>query len=323
MLTDCLFRSTLVAAALLVGGLAPGVHAGPSDALVGDLIAADGGSARLHLTDAEVDALLQSDDEVSWSDAGLDGAAPRRWWAPLASAVVPGLGEVLTRRWHGAALIAADAFVWSQWFDKNSEGSDLEDEYRAFITEKGHWNEAQWQAAINGTGAAAQAYEAWRNELGGYGDYENVPLWVTREEDEREWFENAGKWDIFAFGWREFWDGEYQQNQADEVTLGQLYRPQPGDPNTWYFDQSPYLTPLRREYQELRIASNDAFATRDNYTYAALLTRVFSTLYMAYVEGFIGGRYDDASESSGLTSRGLVAHSQGIDGGGIGWKVTY
>ena len=30
--------------------------------------------------------------------------------------------------------------------------------------------------------------------------YENIPLWVSIEDDRREYYENLGKWDQFVFG---------------------------------------------------------------------------------------------------------------------------
>jgi len=287
------------------------------------------GRPRVDLGSVDPAMLLQQDSsDAQWEGGGVaDTAAPRRWWAVLASAAVPGLGETLTGYYlRGGALIAADVAVWAVWFDKNAEGDDLEEEYRAFALE--HWSEEQWKASVGGTPDSGidENFRLWAEDVGATDaeTFLDIPLWVSREDDEREWFENLGKWDVFAWGWREFWDPAWNEENNFEVTRGGAYRPQPDDPGTWFESDDPFATPLRRTYQAMRNESNDAFETRDTLTNVALLTRVFSLLQMAYLEGFIGNRYDQSvPESEGPVSRGRSVRPFGVSGASLAWKVTY
>lgn len=288
----------------------------------------------LHLDGAVTTALLQQEDAGSqWSGEDAAGpGAPRRWWALVASAAVPGLGETLTGHWlRGSALIATDAVAWAVRIDRNDEGEALEAEYRAFALE--HWDEGQWKRAIGGDPDSDidENFDRWAASVGAEDaeTFRDVALWVSREEDEREWFENLGKWDVFAWGWREFWDPEWNEANNFEVTRGGAYRPIPNtetedNRDTWFDSSDPYRTPLRTEYQQLRTDSNGAFDTRDQMTTVLLLTRVFSVLQVAYLEGFIGTRYSaPLPADQGPTSRGLGVESFGLTGTGLAWKVTY
>ena len=288
----------------------------------------------LHLGSSVGPALLQQENPGSqWSDdASFDAEAPRRWWALAASVAVPGLGEALTGHWiRGSALIAADAVTWAVRIDRNDEGERLEEEYRAFALE--HWDEEQWRLAIGGDPDSDidENFDLWAASVGAEDaeTFRDVALYVSREEDEREWFENLGKWDVFAWGWREFWDPEWNEENNFELTRGGAYRPVPStdsedNSDTWFDSSDPYRTPLRTEYQQLRTDSNDAFDTRDQMTTVLLLTRVFSVLQVAYLEGFIGTRYSaPLPADQGPTSRGLGIESFGMTGTGLAWKVTY
>lgn len=283
---------------------------------------------------------VQTEPESQWEGGGaLSGEAPRRLWAVLASAAVPGLGEALTGRWlRGGALIAADAVVWSVRIDKNGEGDDLEAEYKEFALE--NWSQDAWARAVGGDPDSTidANFDLWREAVGAVGatTIDDIALYVSRAEDEREWFENAGKWDVFAWGWREFHDAAYMDATYGTTNprFAEVYRPDPlpedfqegdPDPRDFWFDRSDALrTPLRDEYVGIRNASNDAYETRDQMTTVLLLTRVFSVLQMAYLEGFVGGRYDaPVPATEGPSSRGLGLTSFGLTGTGLAWKVTY
>jgi hypothetical protein len=203
------------------------------------------------------------------------GAAPRRWWPVLLSAAVPGLGEAVTGHWRGYPLLAADAGILAGAISKHNTGKDRETEYKAFADE--NYDEQIWfdhiQGGILNSSGASEFFE-WEC----YSRRDCVPLWVSRAEDEREWYENIGKWDPFFFGWREYWP----------VTQGgDGYWP------TSVAEQSEG-TPLQRQYVAMRVASNDAFSTRDNLVSVSLLLRAFSVVQTAYLEGFIGGRFNAA-----------------------------
>ena len=192
-------------------------------------------------------------------------------------------------------MIAADAGLWYGVWDKHDEGEQWETDFEAFALEQ--WSEEEWERAL---------------QQGDLEDYFNLPagtskddiaLYVTREEDEREWFENLGKWDVFSWGWREYWEDDFD----------------PGDPNN-----PNYVTPLRSEYLSMRGNSNDAFATRDTLFNVAVLFRVFSIVQMAYLEGFVGGRFESASASSqDPPQMGWTIEPASGQGTRIGWKVSY
>lgn len=262
----------------------------------------------LYLSGAELDALLQDDSSQISPDltAGETvSAAPRRWWPIGLSALLPGLGEVTTGHMRGIPLIAVDGAIWYGVYKKTSDGNDKEDEFEAFALQ--HWSEEEWEIAL-----ANGDLEPFFPDYGVGTPKTDVPLYVPREVDEREWFENAGKWDEFAWGWREYWqDG---------------YAPQAGLPDTWFYSDNPTMTPLRKEYISMREASNDDFKTRDTLLSAALLLRVFSVLQMVYLEGFVGRRYDaaDATEFSLATPRASWSASSDAGGSGmVAWKMTW
>ena len=57
----------------------------------------------------------------------------------------------------------------------------------------------------------ADAFGADANEYAGtfyYGvtDHEDLSLWVSREDDEQEFYANAHHWNQFSFGWDDFQD---------------------------------------------------------------------------------------------------------------------
>ncbi len=271
------------------------------------------GGPRLWLSNQEVDALLaegEKDPTAITLDFDEDrGVAPRRWWPVVASALVPGLGESLTGHRRGWFMIAADAGLWYGVVDRNNEGNDIKDQYEAFAEQ--HWSETEWANAL----AAGRTEEFFGFGPGTVPD--EVPLYVSRAEDEREWFENLGKWDVFAWGWREYWDDTW--NTAQGYPFLQY---QPGAETPFYAD-NVFMTPLRSQYVDMRVASNDAFETRDTLVNVAILLRVFSVLQVAYLEGFIGGRYAGAGPESGPVRAGWFVSPEGRDGGQLGWKVSY
>jgi len=217
--------------------------------------------------DAPSSILEQDGDEVTLDDGR--GPAPRRWWPILLSAVVPGLGEAATGHMRGYFLIGTDAALIAGAVSKQNDGEDAEVEYKAFADE--HYDEEVWEAHLRGDLVSGSIMDFF--DVGTTPD--SVPLWVSREEDEREWYENIGKWEPFFFGWREYWPIS---------AGGEGYWP--SDTN------SVFSTELQRKYVDMRGESNDAFARRDDFVNISLLLRVFSVLQMTYLEGFIGGRYD-------------------------------
>jgi hypothetical protein len=224
---------------------------------------------RLLMTDAQIAAALRQDEGEAPGEAlSLEepsDPAPKRWWPVALSAVIPGLGEAVTGHKRGYFFIAADAASWYSVKHFDDEGNEKEDEYEAFAL--AHWSEEEWTASL----AAGEMNDYFGYPAGS--TPEDVPLYVSREEDEREWFENLGKWDVFYWGWDDGFPSGFLPEDFDPM----------------------YQTPNRKEYVAMRGESNDAFSNRDKFLTLNLITRVISVLDVAYLEGFIGGRYKHES----------------------------
>lgn len=281
----------------------------------------DGVAPSLLLTESQLVAALRQ-DEPSVPDGGelLEDStdpAPKRWWPIALSAVIPGLGEAVTGHRRGYFFIAGDAASWYAVKHFSDKGNDKEDEYEAFAL--AHWSEEEWEAALlQANDNPVQPYFPSLYD-DGPPTKEDVPLYVSREEDEREWFENLGKWDIFYWGWDDGWPAGND----------------PGSPSN-----PDFSTPNRKKYVDMRGESNDAFSNRDKFLTINLITRVISVLDVAYLEGFIGGRYKQESPrtSGAHTARALAQElaareldprlslylaPRGLDETRVGLKVSY
>jgi hypothetical protein len=63
-------------------------------------------------------------------DARLIDAQPSPWWAPLASAAVPGSGQLALKQWRGVGYFLLEAFVVVQHVRSNSDGRRERREYQ-------------------------------------------------------------------------------------------------------------------------------------------------------------------------------------------------
>jgi len=233
----------------------------------------------------------------------------------LASAVVPGSGELLMGHWiRGSVLLAADAYSWYQWSDAGQEGEDLEDEYYAFAD--AHWNEnnlfqGYWASSSDPMrGGVGLEYFDLSDEDGNpvsqmtsVDDLHYLSLWVSIEDDRREYYENLGKWDQFVFGWDDFRNPNAPPagiEYTPDLTLSDL--------------RQPWTSKNRETYRDLREKSNDAFKRQDRYMYVSIGLRVFSVLEVAYLQGWLGGGKRDALEVVGHEVRLLAAPNTGGQG---------
>lgn len=205
----------------------------------------------------------------------------------LASLVLPGAGEAMLGHKRGYVMMALDIFAWTRVAKYHGDGNDLRDDYYAFAD--AHYRD----------GLLAMAYIAGSPDIerGGVGSYYfpsyptiadsteldgALPLYVTKEEDRREYYENLGKWDQFVFGW-------------DDFMSPQSYATIPG--NEWYTPtgnakidlEQPWVSENREIYRLMRDASNDAFKSRDRWLYVNIGLRIFSVLQTAYFDGLLGG----------------------------------
>lgn len=285
---------------------------------------ADGASGRAswlldRMTDGDRSALggrdLQKDEFGSGfavaDEEESSGSFDRSPALMLASAIVPGAGEILMGNWkRGAVLVAADAYCWYKAKDAKDEGEELEDEFYAFADD--HWNEERLYWGYS----AFEGDPNWRSvgltyfdlsdeegnpisSMSSIDDLEYLSLWVSKEDDRREYYENLGKWDQFVFGWDDFLNPNNPPagiEYSPDLTLSDL--------------RQPWTSYNREKYRDMREASNDAFKRRDRYLYVNLGLRVFSVLQVAYLQGWLGGGPRDKIEVAGREVRILAAPDQ-------------
>ena len=294
-------KTLAVLALLLSGGEAwassASVAVSPAEISLTTLSGKDVSSShRFQLTAAEVDEVLASQEEVApdW-DAVQARQAPRRWWPLAMSAVLPGLGEAVTGHVRGYVFMAADlaAIGGSIYYDQ--QGDDKQKEYIAFAD--AHWSQDDWTDAIENYDQAP-----WFGT--DYQSIEEVPLWVRKEDDPREYYENLGKWDIFWYGWE---DSKPRSIGDTDITWDWMHPPE------------NFMTPLRDQYLNMRTESNDDYSKRDTLHSVSLILRVLSVVQVAYLEGFIGGRYKSDYEGPGVG--GSLAHLEESHGAQVNWFV--
>jgi hypothetical protein len=116
----------------------------------------------------------------------------------------------------------------------------LSDECRQFVDD--HWSEEQWTLAL-----ARGDLEPFFPEYGPGTTPADVPLYFSFDGDPTRWYRNALTWDVFAWGWREFWDDAWNK-EVHPILVGEaFYDPQPGLREFWFFDDNALATPLREE----------------------------------------------------------------------------
>jgi hypothetical protein len=193
------------------------------------------------------------------------------------------MGETVTGHYlRGTPLLAADVALLSGAVSQNGEGDDKTEEFERFADE--HYSEQLWSEHLAGT------YGNFVNEFFDVGTTpSSVPLYVPKSVDEREWYENIGKWEVFYFGWEEY-DPDFVSSNPDY------------DGGYWPTEPNPvFSVPSREKYVDMRGEANDAYELRDTLLSVSLLLRVFSLLQVAYLEGFIGQRFGAPSADGGLS----------------------
>jgi len=232
-------------------------------------------------------------DEFGGGGGAIDPAAAdfgeeRRGGAlpVLASLVLPGAGEAMLGHKRGYFMMALDIFAWTQVARNHNDGNDLRDEYYAFAD--AHYSDGRLAEAY-----LASSLDTERDGMGvlyfpGIGTIADstgldaLPLYVTKEEDRREYYENLGKWDQFVFGW-------------DDFLSPQSYAQLPGNAgyipteNSKIDFANSWISENRTAYRLMRDASNDAFKSRDHWLILNLGLRVFSVLQTAWLDGLLGG----------------------------------
>ncbi len=167
------------------------------------------------------------------------------------SALVPGAGEIASGHlWHGLPLVAIDVATWLGYAHAQSEGNEWLDRYEAFADL--HWDEARWQTNLEFAASDSAGPNGWSSYWDPTAPHncDCSPPYIPREEDEREYYENLGKYNHFFPGWED-WSLQY-------------------DP------ESPAA--LRRQYVDMRIQSNDNYENAHTLLGIAAATRILSVI---------------------------------------------
>ena len=227
------------------------------------------------------------------------GGSGRRGVAlPMAmSLVLPGLGEAWLGYKRGYALMAIDVASWIGVAHYVSEGNRKRDEYYAYAD--ANWSEDDLAAAY-GASLPGTFYF-------GVTDYTALPLWVSKEDDRREYYENLGKWDQFVFGWNDFSDPRNYEDLA---------------PYTSQDLTDVRVSAHRETYRAMRIDSNRQFTYRDRLLYLNMFTRLFSLFEVAYLQGLLGGGPRDQLAIAGHPVT-LIAEPVGWSSSRLGVSVAY
>lgn len=229
----------------------------------------------------------------------------------LYSLLVPGLGEASLGYKRGYAMMALDVASWIGVKHYHDLGNQKREDFYDYLD--AHWSEARLSAAF-GDATGDEAGTFYYQVL----DYTDLSLWVSKEADEREYYENAGKWDQFVFGWDDFIDPRGQPNwwQDTDPTWDD-----PTDLDTRIL-KDVRVTAHREAYRALRQESNDAFNDRDTLVYLNMFTRVFSMVQVAYLQGVFSGGRSTAMNVAGH-DLALIAEPRGLTSSRLGVSISY
>lgn len=236
----------------------------------------------------------------------------------LASLVLPGAGEAMLGHKRGYFMMALDIFAWTKVASNHKDGNDLRDEYYAFADL--WYSDERLVAAYNPQttddvrrGMGAEYFVSVGN-VTDVAELEKLPLYVTKEDDRREYYENLGKWDQFVFGWDDFRRPDsypgYTVTHDAKIDLEQ-----------------PWVSEHRNAYRLMRDASNDAFKTRDHWLTLNIGLRVFSVLQTAWLDGLLGGGGGNGNGENRLSVAGhdvrLIAQPTGLRRATVAAAITF
>ena len=247
------------------------------------------------LPSRSLDVLLQ-EPQPSGSVSGKPAPSNSRYVLPvLASALVPGMGEIVTGHWtRGLPFVAADIATWVLYGHFENEGRDWRTTYEAFAD--AHWH---YTGDLNANGNIdVDEIPGWQENLRDYYDGQygaNYDYWsptspynctcpyIPKEEDKQHYYENIGKYLYYYPGWDDWeWNG---------------------DPAT--ADSRSY----RDEYGRMRAESNDNFDNATNMIFVAMATRLASMVQTALLV-----RND---------TRSLELRPMRLSGRGAGLRIAY
>jgi hypothetical protein len=242
-------------------------------------------------------------------------------WPVLYSLILPGAGEAVMGYKRGYVMMAADIFAWTQVARYHSDGGDLKDEYIAYAD--AHYTDEDLLEAYKDVSSDLDRVDEgntyFNDIIGGFNfntleDLNNLPLYVSKEDDFREYYENLGKWDQFIFGWDDY-------SRASDPTNPDA--PDGYVPTLKRADlQHPWVSKNRETYRLMRDASNDAYKSRDRWLYVNIGLRVFSVIQTAYLAGILGGGPAEDLEVAGHKVQ-IYAQPAGWDKGALAASVSF
>lgn len=252
-------------------------------------------------------------------DFQKSGKKKKNGWPVLFSLILPGAGEASMGYTRGYFMMAADILAWTQVAKYHSDGGDLKNAYIAFADK--HYTDERLVEGYNpgsvdiersGEGAIYFPGIGPIYTVDGLGDPETgLPLYVTKEDDFREYYENLGKWDQFIFGWDDYTRASIDYPERDynpTFTRADL--------------QHPWVSQNRETYRLMRDESNDAYKSRDRWLYVNIGLRVFSVLQSAYLGGLLGGDSEEDLKVSGHAVK-IIAQPAGWSKGALAASVTF
>ncbi len=196
---------------------------------------------------------------------GTNGSGGRKRIAlsVLASALLPGLGEMYlyldsgnrSALYRAPVFMALEGYFWYGYKTNHDKGKDFKSQYEQFCDE--HWSEERFllqHPYCDGIGGC-ESWEQYNEEA--KNDYWYF-VYIPRNLDVEEYYENCGKYDAFAFGWDD-WNGDYDDFQP------------------W--------TPNRTYYWHLRGESDKYLVRGDQFLMLTIVNRVVSMIdagWLAY-----------------------------------------
>ncbi len=232
----------------------------------------------------------------------------------LASAILPGSGEALMGYKRGYIMMAADIFCWTQVSKYHKDGKDYTDAYYAYADE--HYSDARLVEGYNDASTDPERSgegALYFPDITGVVDEAtlvNLGLYVSVEDDRREYYENLGKWDQFIFGW-----DDYLRPSFWGETYGYEYTGTISDLRT------PWVSKHREIYRSMRADANESYKDRDRFLYVNIGLRVFSVLQVAYFNGLLGGG-EDQIKVAGHTVE-IISQPRGLNAGTVGASVSF
>jgi len=236
-------------------------------------------------------------------------------WPVLYSLILPGAGEASMGYTRGYFMMAADIFAWTQVAKYHNEGEELTEDYLAYAD--AHYTDERLvegydpgSTDIERSGEGAIYFPAV-GPINNVDGLTALPLYVSKEDDFREYYENLGKWDQFIFGWDDYTRASIPYAEYDyEPTL------------TRDDLQHPWVSKHRDIYREMRDETNDAYLKRDRWLYVNIGLRVFSVIQSAYLAGILSGDPEEHIEVAGHAVQ-IIAQPGGWNKGALAASVSF